>query len=44
MMNEVARIPSLAGGAQVVAIVPRTFEETFRVARAVVASKLYDCA
>jgi hypothetical protein len=39
-MNEVARVPSLAGGAQVVAIVPTTFEETFRVARAVVASGL----
>lgn len=44
MMNEVARIPTLAGGAQVVAIVPRTFEETFRVARAVVASKLAPAA
>ncbi|MCC0052123.1 MAG: recombinase RecT [Rhodobiaceae bacterium] len=43
-MNEVARIPTLAGGAQVVAIVPRTFEETFRVARAVVASKLAPAA
>lgn len=40
MMNELPRLPSLTGGAQVVAIVPRTFEETFRVARAVVASKL----
>lgn len=39
-MNEVARIPALTGGSQVVAIVPTTFEETFRVARAVVASGL----
>lgn len=44
MMNEVARIPALTGGSQVVAIVPRTFEETFRVARAVVASKLAPAA
>ena len=43
-MNEVARIPALTGGSQVVAIVPRTFEETFRVARAVVASKLAPAA
>ncbi|MBB5040843.1 recombinase RecT [Shinella fusca] len=44
MMNEVTRIPALTGGSQVVAIVPRTFEETFRVARAVVASKLAPAA
>lgn len=44
MMNELPRLPSLTGGAQVVAIVPRTFEETFRVARAVVASKLAPAA
>lgn len=40
MMNEVARIPSLTSGAHVAAIVPRTFEETLRVSRAVVASGL----
>lgn len=35
-----AHIPALTGGGQVIAIVPQTFEETFRVARAVVASGL----
>jgi hypothetical protein len=35
-----AHVPALAGGGQVIAIVPQTFEETLRVARAVVASGL----
>lgn len=35
-----AHVPALAGGGQVIAIVPQTFEETMRVARAVVASGL----
>lgn len=39
-MNEVTRIPTLNAGGSVMAIVPHTFEETFRVARAVVASGL----
>lgn len=34
-MNEIARIPALTGGGHVVAIVPQTFEETWRVAKAV---------
>jgi hypothetical protein len=33
-----AHVPALAGGGQVIAIVPQTFEETFRIARAVVAA------
>ncbi|KQV83312.1 hypothetical protein ASC90_22070 [Rhizobium sp. Root1220] len=33
-------IPSLAGGGQVMAIVPQTFEETFRISRAVVSAGL----
>ncbi|SOC45722.1 hypothetical protein SAMN05892877_117111 [Rhizobium subbaraonis] len=33
--QEVTRLPSLAGGGNVMAIVPQTFEETFRVAKAV---------
>lgn len=39
-----AHIPALSGGGQVIAIVPQTFEETFRVARAVVASGLAPAA
>lgn len=39
-MNEVTRIPSLSAGGNVMAIVPQTFEETFRIARAVVSSGL----
>ncbi|MEZ2220724.1 hypothetical protein [Rhizobium sp. RCC_161_2] len=35
-----AHVPALEGGGQVMAIIPQTFEETFRVARAVVASGL----
>lgn len=35
-----AHIPALSGGGQVMAIVPQTFEETFRMARTVVASGL----
>lgn len=35
-----AHVPALAGGGNVIAIVPQTFEETMRVARAVVASGL----
>ncbi|PLU83399.1 hypothetical protein BMJ22_05030, partial [Sinorhizobium medicae] len=35
-----AHIPALSAGGSVMAIVPQTFEETFRVARAVVASGL----
>lgn len=35
-----AHVPALAGGGQVIAIVPQTFEETMRVSRAVVASGL----
>ena len=35
-----AHVPALSGGGQVIAIVPQTFEETLRVARAVVASGL----
>lgn len=35
-----AHFPALAGGGQVIAIVPQTFEETMRVSRAVVASGL----
>jgi hypothetical protein len=35
-----AYVPALTGGGNVIAIVPQTFEETFRVARAVVASGL----
>ncbi|MCJ8053822.1 recombinase RecT [Shinella curvata] len=42
MMN--AHVPALAGGGQVIAIVPQTFEETMRVARAVVASGLAPAA
>lgn len=38
------RLPSLVGGGQVMAIVPQTFEETMRVARAVVASGLAPAA
>jgi hypothetical protein len=33
-----AHLPALAGGGHVIAIIPQTFEETFRIARAVVAS------
>ncbi|OAP40389.1 hypothetical protein AU381_00230 [Sinorhizobium glycinis] len=33
--QEVTRLPALAGGGHVMAIVPQTFEETFRVAKAV---------
>lgn len=33
--TETMRLPSLAGGGHVMAIVPQTFEETFRVAKAV---------
>lgn len=39
-----AHVPALAGGGQVIAIVPQTFEETLRVARAVVASGLAPAA
>lgn len=35
-----ARLPSLIGGGHVAAIVPQTFEETFRISRAVVAAGL----
>ncbi|WP_029620210.1 recombinase family protein [Pseudorhizobium marinum] len=35
-----AHMPALSGGGQVMAIVPQTFEETFRMARTVVASGL----
>lgn len=35
-----AHVPALTGGGQVMAIVPQTFEETFRMARTVVASGL----
>lgn len=33
-------VPALAGGGNVMAIIPQTFEETFRIARAVVAAGL----
>ncbi|KKX29226.1 hypothetical protein [Rhizobium sp. LC145] len=39
-----AHVPALTGGGQVIAIVPQTFEETLRVARAVVASGLAPAA
>lgn len=39
-----AHIPALTGGGQVMAIVPQTFEETFRMARTVVASGLAPAA
>jgi hypothetical protein len=39
-----AHIPALSGGGQVMAIVPQTFEETFRMARTVVASGLAPAA
>lgn len=39
-----AHVPALAGGGNVIAIVPQTFEETMRVARAVVASGLAPAA
>lgn len=39
-----AHVPALAGGGQVIAIVPQTFEETMRVSRAVVASGLAPAA
>ena len=39
-----AHVPALAGGGQVMAIVPQTFEETFRMARTVVASGLAPAA
>lgn len=35
-----AHVPALAGGGNVLAIIPQTFEETFRIARAVVAAGL----
>jgi hypothetical protein len=35
-----SHVPALSGGGQVMAIVPQTFEETFRMARTVVASGL----
>lgn len=38
MMN--AHVPALAAGGNVLAIIPQNFEETFRIARAVVASGL----
>lgn len=41
-MNQ--HVPALAGGGQVMAIIPQTFEETFRVARAVVAAGLAPAA
>lgn len=34
-LKQEARLPALAGGGHVMAIVPQTFEETFRVAKAV---------
>ncbi|KNY18481.1 hypothetical protein AKG11_05040 [Shinella sp. SUS2] len=39
-----AHVPALAGGGNVIAIVPQTFEETMRVSRAVVASGLAPAA
>lgn len=39
-----AHVPALSGGGQVMAIVPQTFEETFRMARTVVASGLAPAA
>ncbi|TCV66320.1 recombinase RecT [Neorhizobium sp. S3-V5DH] len=39
-----AYVPALAGGGNVIAIVPQTFEETMRVSRAVVASGLAPAA
>lgn len=39
-----AYVPALSGGGQVMAIVPQTFEETFRMARTVVASGLAPAA
>lgn len=38
------RVPALAGGGNVMAIVPQTFEETFRISRAVVAAGLAPAA
>lgn len=38
------RLPSLSGGGNVMAIVPQTFEETFRIARAVVSAGLAPAA
>ena len=38
--TETARLPALMGGGNVMAIVPQTFEETFRIARAVVVAGL----
>jgi hypothetical protein len=38
------KLPALAGGGNVMAIVPQTFEETFRIARAVVSAGLAPAA
>jgi hypothetical protein len=43
-VNQETRLPALAGGGQVMAIVPQTFEETFRISRAVVSAGLAPAA
>jgi hypothetical protein len=42
--QDLPRLPALAGGGNVMAIVPQTFEETFRIARAVVNAGLAPAA
>lgn len=42
--QDLPRLPAIAGGGNVMAIVPQTFEETFRIARAVVNAGLAPAA